>query len=188
MIEDLFASGTLNLIYSIVSLISFLFALLSLIGAEIGEVLDFDIDGDTGFDFVNISPFALAMFGSTFGVVGLITHVWLEMSSVPSILWATGLGIAIGGAAQAFFFYVLSPTSSSHFTLKDDAVGREAEVVTTVPQQGLGEVAFTNVSGRIKLGARSNTGEPIKSGHIVIIEKIVGRVALVRPLDAEKVV
>lgn len=185
MIEDLFGSGTLNLIYTIVSIVSFLFALLSLIGAEIGEVLDFDIDGDTGFDFVSISPFALAMFGSTFGVVGLITRLWMEMDAIPSILWATGLGIIIGGVAQAFFFYVLSPSTSSHFELKDDATGREAEVITTVPQQGLGEVIFNNISGRVKLGARSSTGESIKLGQVVIIEKIVGRVAFVRPIETK---
>lgn len=184
MLEELFASGTLNLVYAIIMGISFLFALLSLVGAEIGEALDFDLDVDTDadIDFVNISPFALALFGATFGLVGLITRIWLEMEAIPSVLWATVLGLLLGAAGQAFFIYVLSPSKSSHYTLQVDAIGREAEVITSIPAKGLGEIAFNNVSGRVKLGARSTTGEPIPYGDIVVIKRIVGRVALVQPI------
>ena len=187
MLEALFSSGTLNLVYTIVFGISFIFALISLLGAELGEVLDFDLDadGDGIFEFVSISPFALAMFGAVFGLVGLITRIWLEMDTIPSILWSTGAGIAIGIAAQAFFFYVLSPNKSSHFSLMDDAIGQEAEVIITIPDKGLGQIAFNNVSGRVILGARSASGQEINNGDVVTIEKIVGRVAIVRQFSEE---
>lgn len=187
MLEELFASGTLNLVYATIVAVSFLFALVSLLGAEIGDALDFDldmdVDGDAGIDLVNISPFALAMFGTTFGLVGLITRLWLEMDTIPSVLWATGLGIVIGGAAQAFFLYVLSPSKSSHYSLQEDAIGREAEVITTIPSGGMGEIAFNNVSGRVKLGARSTSGEEIAYGDVVIIKRIVGRMAFVSSVE-----
>jgi len=185
MLEELFASGTLNLVYAGILLMSFFFALLSFIGAEIGEAFDFDfdVDGDGGIDFINISPFALAMFGATFGLAGLITRIWLEMDVTPSILWSAGLGLIIGAVAQAFFLYVLSPSKSSHYSLQEDAIGREAEVIITIPSSGLGEVAFNNVSGRVKLGARSVSGEEIPSGDVVIIKRIVGRVAFVQSVD-----
>ena len=50
MLEELFSSGSLNFIYTIVVLISFVFALITLLGAGFGDALDFDadIDGDTG--------------------------------------------------------------------------------------------------------------------------------------------
>jgi hypothetical protein len=161
--------------------------LLSLIGAEIGDVLNFDVDVDSDgiFDFVSISPFALAMFGAIFGMVGLMTRLWLDMEPIPSILWSAGAGIIIGAAAQAFFIYILSPSKSSHFSLTDDAVGREAEVIITIPDNGLGQIAFNNVSGRVTLGARSSSGLVIHIGSLVTIEKIVGRVAFVRPYSAE---
>lgn len=188
MLDEVITSGTLNLVYAGIVVFSFLFALVNLLGAEIGDALDFDldVDGDTGVDFISVSPFALAMFGTAFGLVGLITRVWFEMEPIPSLLWAVGLGAVIGGAAQAVFIYVLSPTRSSHYRLRDDAIGREAEVITTIPAEGLGEIAFTNVSGRVKLGARSSTREPIAYGDLVIIEKIVGRVALVHPVDSDE--
>lgn len=180
MFTELLNSGTLNVIYTLIVVVSFLFAVLSLVGAEVGEVFDFDLDSD--FNFISVSPFALASFGTTFGTVGLITRLLLEMEAVPSLLWATGLGLLIGAAGQAFFIYILSPSKSSHFSLDQDALNREAEVTLSIPPDGLGQVAFNNISGRVTLGARSTTGDAIRTGQIVVIERISGRVAFVRPL------
>lgn len=173
--------GALNLTYAIVLAISFIFAVISLVGAEASGALDFDADVATGFDFANVSPFALSMFGATFGLAGLLTRLVLNMTAIPSILWSGGLGLVIGGAAQALFIYVLSPSRSSHFSLSADAVNRSAVVTITVPAAGLGQIAFDNVSGRVTLAARSATGQPIKSGETVTIERVVGREAVVRP-------
>lgn len=172
----------LDVVYAGIVLVSFIFAVLSLVGAGLGELFDFDADadGDGLFD-IGISPFSLAVFGSAFGLVGLITHLWLEMDAIPSILWATGAGLLFGAVAQLFFIYVLSPSKSSHYSLERDAVGREAEVTIRIPAEGLGQIAFNNVSGRVTLGARSSTGDQISTGELVVIEKIVGRAAIVKP-------
>lgn len=187
MIDELFRSGTLNLVYTGVVLISFIFAAMTLLGAEVGDAIDFDVDADVDGDlgFISLSPFALAMFGVTFGLTGLITRIWLEMAAIPSVLWASLFGVVIGGVAQALFIYVLSPSKSSHFSLSDDAVGREAEVVITIPGSGQGRIAYDNISGRVALGARSLTGRQIKSGEFVKIERITGRVAFVSPVEKE---
>lgn len=185
MLQEFLASGTLNLIYAGLVLISFVFAVITLVGAEFGDALDFDVDvdADTGVDVASISPFALAMFGATFGLTGLITRIWFEMEAVPSILWSVGIGVVVGGLAQVLFIYVLSPSRSSHFSLADDAVGREVEVIVTIPDNGLGQIAYDNISGRVTLGARSAVGKEIKRGETVIIEKITGRVAFVRSAE-----
>jgi membrane protein implicated in regulation of membrane protease activity len=181
MLQELLASGTLNLIYAGIIVISFLFAMLSLLGLEIGEALDFD--ADAGFDFISISPFALAMFGSAFGLVGLITRLWLEMDAMPSILWSLGAGLLFGALSQAFFLAVLSPSKSSHFSFREDTINREAQVALTIPQDGIGSVTYNNISGRVTLGARSVTGQPIEAGALVVIERLAGRVAMVRRLE-----
>ena len=182
MLEVLFSSGALNIVYTLVFAISFIFALISLVGAELGDLFDFDFggDGDGAFDFISISPFSLAMFGATFGLTGLVTRLWLEMETIPSILWAAAIGIIFGIAAQVLFISVLSPSKSSHFSLADDAAGREAEVIITIPAHGRGSIAYDNVSGRVTLGARSSTGKPIKRGEFVTIERIIGRIAVVQ--------
>jgi membrane protein implicated in regulation of membrane protease activity len=183
MIQDILASGTLNLVYAGTILVCFVFVVLILIGGGIGDAfeVDLDVDADAGFDFIPVSPFALAMLGTAFGFTGIITRTWLDMEAIPSVLWAAGFGVIIGIAAQVFFIYVLSPTKSSHFTLSDDAVGRTVEVIITIPSNGIGEVAYDNISGRVKLGARSVTGLQIERGEMVVIERITGRVAAVRP-------
>lgn len=184
MLAELSNLGTLDLIYVVVLGVSFIFAVLSLLGAEIGQAFDLggDIDHEA-FHFIHISPFALAMFGATFGLTGLMTRLWLEMSPLPSIFWATLVALVTGAGAQLFFIYVLSPTRSSHFSLTEDAVGRIATVLITIPQSGQGQIAYDNQSGRITLGARSSAGKAIHSGEAVVIEQIVGRVAFVRPAD-----
>jgi hypothetical protein len=182
MLQEFLGSGTLNLIYAGLVFISFIFAVITLVGAEFGDALDLDVDvdSDTGMDVASVSPFALAMFGATFGLTGLITRIWFEMEAVPSILWAVGVGVVIGGLAQVLFIYVLSPSRSSHFSLADDAIGREVEVIVTIPDNGLGQIAYDNISGRVTLGARSADGKQIKRGESVTIEKVTGRVAFVR--------
>ena len=179
--EEVFGTNTLDWIYALFLLISFIFAIVALIGADDG--LDLDMDADTGIDAISISPFALAMFGATFGLVGLITRRALEMAPIPSIITAAVAGLLIGAAGQAVFLYVFSPSKSSHFSLSNDAVGREVEVIISIPEDGLGTIAFDNISGRVTMGARSSTGQSIHKGEAVIVEKVTGRVALVRPLS-----
>jgi len=185
MFEEIFTSGALNFVYAAAVIISFIFAIISLLGTEIGDAVDIeaDIDSDSGIDFISISPFALAMFGAAFGLTGLITRLWFDMPAVPSLVVASMVGLLIGVLAQALFLYVFAPSKSSHFSLVNDAVGRDAQVIVTVPNEGLGTIAYDNVSGRVTLGARSMTGKQIFNGETVVIEGITGRVALVRPFD-----
>ena len=91
--------------------------------------------------------------------------------------------IVFGGLTQVLYVYVLSVSKSSHYSLAKDEVGRSAEVIISIPNEGIGTIAFDNVSGRVTLGARSTTGKQIVKGSVVRVEKIVGRVAYVRPLE-----
>jgi membrane protein implicated in regulation of membrane protease activity len=186
---EIFGFTGLQCVYALVAVVSFLFAVASLVGAEFGDALDVgtdvavDADVDTGADFANVSTFALAVFGATFGLVGMITSVWAEMEPIPSILISAAAGLVVGGLAQVLFIYVLSPSRSSHFSLQDDAVGREVEVTISIPAEGKGQIAYNNVSGRVTLGARSSTGESIPAGKTVVIERVSGRNAFVRPAE-----
>ncbi len=188
MLGDFFSSGALNFVYAAAVVVSFIFAIVTLLGAEFGDALDFDadVDADTGIDFLSISPFGLAMFGAAFGVTGLITSLWFDMDAGASLVWAVVIGLGVGILAQLLFLYVFSPSKSSHYRLSADAVGRDAQVIVTVPSEGLGTIAFDNVSGRVTLGARSATGKQIVNGEAVRIEQITGRVATVRPVGDEK--
>lgn len=188
MFEEFFSSGALNFVYAAAVIGSFIFAIVTLFGVEFGDAFDFDsaVEADTGIDFLSISPFGLAMFGAAFGLTGLVTSIWFDMNAGPSLVWAIVVGLIVGILAQALFLYVFSPSRSSHYSLSDDAVGRDAQVIITVPSEGVGKIAFDNVSGRVTLGARSATGKQIATGEAVRIEQVTGRVALIRPVDDEK--
>jgi hypothetical protein len=188
MMQEFFSSGALNLIYVAAVFVSFVFAMLVLFGAGIGDAFDIDVEtgidaatpADTDLDFLSISPFALAMFGAAFGLTGLVTRLAFDMGAAASLFWATVFGLIVGSVAQVLFLYVLSPSKSSHYSLADVAVGREAEVIITIPAEGLGTIAFDTMSGRVTLGARSAAGKAIAKGQAVSIEKVTGRVAVVR--------
>jgi membrane protein implicated in regulation of membrane protease activity len=186
MMQEFFTFSALNLLYAAAVFVSFVFAMLVLFGAGIGDAFDFDLDAgvdaaaETDFDFLSISPFALAMFGAAFGLTGLITRLAFDMGAAGSLFWATVFGLIVGAMAQALFLYVLSPSKSSHYSLADVAVGRDAEVIITIPAEGLGTIALDTKSGRVTLGARSAAGKEIAKGQPVSIEKVTGRVAVVR--------
>lgn len=188
MIQEFLTSGALNIIYAAAVLVSFVFAMMTLFGAGITDAFDFDVDvdvdTDADFDFLSISPFALAMFGAAFGLTGLITRIAFDMGAAASLFWAAVIGLIVGALAQVLFLYVLSPSKSSHYSLADVASGREAEVIISIPAEGLGTIAFDTLSGRVTLGARSSMGKQIAKGQAVTIEKVNGRVAIVRPAGA----
>ncbi len=183
MFNEFLSSGTLNIVYASILMVSFLFTLLSLMGAEVGEVLDFDFDFDGDLDFISVSPFAIAIFGAFFGLAGLVTRLWAGMAPIPSLMWSTGVGLGGGIAAQLFFIYVLSKSVTQTYSLQEDAVGREAEVTVTIPKAGLGSIAYNNNTGRITLAARCEVGTKIVAGSSVQIEQINGRVAIVKTVE-----
>ena len=186
--QEFLNSGPLNLTYAGVLGISFIFALITLIGSEVGDALDFDadVDGGDGIDFANVSPFAMAMFGASFGLTGLITRTVYEMPAINSIFWSTFIGFVIAAGAQALFIYVLMPTTTSHVKLTDDAIGRTVDVIISIPVKGRGTIAYDNKSGRVTMAAMSTDGHEISSGEAAVIEKVVGRVAHVRRVVSEE--
>ncbi|MFN2136635.1 MAG: hypothetical protein ACK2UK_11815 [Candidatus Promineifilaceae bacterium] len=184
MLQDFFSGGALTLFFLASLVLSFVYAMLALFGAGVGDALDLDVDmdvdADGDLDFLSISPFALAMFGAAFGLTGLVTLNALAMPAALSLLLATISGLFLGVLAQALFLYVLSPSKSSHFSLADVATGREAEVIITIPADGLGTIALDTQSGRLTLAARSASGKQIAKGQVITIENISGRMAIVR--------
>jgi hypothetical protein len=53
--------------------------------------------------------------------------------------------------------------------------------VTPIPVDSVGEVAFVAQGGRVTYTAKSAGPSPIARGTTVVIEKVVGGVAVVRP-------
>ncbi|HEY8350037.1 MAG TPA: hypothetical protein PK767_05500 [Clostridiales bacterium] len=151
-------------------------------GAETGQAAEahhHDASDTTGSPSP-FSPVVMASAISTFGAVGIISMKGFGLSGLASTFVALGFAGAIGAA---IFFgivkFMYGSQSNSLFSL-DDLVGAEADVITTVPAKGLGEIAYTIKGIRYTLAARSLEGCEIRRGTPVIIREIAGNAAVVQ--------
>jgi hypothetical protein len=129
----------------------------------------------------SLSPITIASFITAFGAFGLISLGLFEVSTRFSLIWATLGGLIMAAIAHfAFGYFLIAPQGSSEIHLRD-LIGTIAEVITPIPADSVGEVAFVAQGGRVTYTAKSLNGISIARGTTVIIEKVIGGVAVVRP-------
>ncbi len=152
-------------------------------GADIGHDAGTHNHASHGDDADSPSPFnpmVIASSITTFGAIGLISMTGFGLDSLMSTIVALGFAGTIG---VALFFgvvkFMYGSQSNSVFSL-EDLIGFEAEVITPLPENGLGEIAYKANGIRSTLSARSTEGVAVKRGTAVIIREIVGSVALVQ--------
>jgi len=126
------------------------------------------------------NPLVLASAITAFGAFGLISMKGFGLDGLMSTLVALGFAGAIGAA---IFFgivkFMYGSQSNTVFSL-DDLIGSEAEIITPVPETGLGEIAYYFNGIRGTISARSIDGKGIGRGAAVIIRDIAGNVANVQ--------
>lgn len=132
--------------------------------------------------FSRATTYSLGLGMAVFGGVGLLVVLLLRLDPVAGILVSLGAGLIVGLIALGLLVYLPSRGKAVEALLDFDATGRRAEVIINIPGNGLGEVSFRNGRERIKLGARSATGQPISAQTSVVIERVTMRVAVVSPL------
>lgn len=188
--SDLFANSILNVLYAAALFVGVIYAVFLLffqgIGSALGDLdmdVDLDLDGDADLDAAGeaagVSMLAIASFISAFGAFGLIAVTLLDAGQVGSLVAALFGGVVMGLAAQAFFIYILSPTVSSEVH-QTKLIGMAAEIITPIPENGVGQVALVVEGARMTYSARAtNQGESLPRGTPVRIERIVGGVAYV---------
>ena len=149
---------------------------ISVAGVETGATVDHPT-----VKVPSLSPVTIASFVTAFGAFGLISMGLFEASAKLSLLWAAGGGFVIAVIAHfAFGYFLIAPQGSSEVRMRD-ILGAVAEIITPVPSDSVGEIAFVAQGGRVTYTAKSADGTAIQRGTTVVIEKIVGGVAVVRP-------
>jgi len=122
-----------------------------------------------------MSPTILASFVTAFGGLGVI------FSQVPSLRtpWISAPLALVGGAAIAsgvlftlrqLFMHTQSSSESQVGALK----GTEATVISPLPAQGVGEIAYVQGGTRYTAPAREEAGRPVAVGASVRITRVVG--------------
>ncbi|NLK88417.1 MAG: hypothetical protein GX279_13175 [Clostridiaceae bacterium] len=136
--------------------------------------------GDDAHTPSPFNPLVIASAITAFGAAGLISMTGFGLNSLMSTIVALGFSGAIGAA---LFFgvvkFMYGSQSNSVFSL-DDLIGFEAEVITPLPEKGLGEIAYMAHGMRSTISARSVDGTEIQRGSRVIIREITGNAAVVQ--------
>src|SRR5437867_1677170 len=131
----------------------------------------YDHSGVPGVSF--FSPTVLACFVTAFGACGLILsrieatkNVWI---SAPISAVA---GVAMASVAFLLFNWMFKQTQSSSESRVGSLVGQTASIVTPIPENGVGEIAYVQSGSRYTAPARTETGSPIPAGKPVRITRV----------------
>lgn len=159
----------------------------SLLSALLGWLFDHagDVHVDAGghLDAGHISPISgttIATFVTGFGAGGTLAHHVLDWTVIPGMLLATVSGLVLAGAAFAVLEFIFSRTQAGSEYSTHDVVGCEAEVITSIQEGGIGEIAYVVKGQRERLSARTDDGAAIAKGALVVIESLAGSTAYVR--------
>lgn len=118
--------------------------------------------------FTIASPAIVSTFLGMGGVCGLVL-TQAGMAGPISLLVAACAAIALSAAALFGLNGLLRRVQGSSHIRFAEATNLEAEVITPVPPQGLGEIAFTAKGSRRTGPARSSDGREIPRGTRVVI-------------------
>jgi len=141
----------------------------------------FDNSGIPGVSF--FSPVVLASFVTAFGGFGIL---FTDIKATSSVWLSAPLSI-VGALVVAFgvlsiFNAVFQKTQSSSESRVATLVGLPASLMTPIPENGVGEIAYVQASTRYTAPARSEKGIAIGAGSTVRITRVVGTQFFVEPV------
>ena len=138
---------------------------------------DVHVDATGHLDAGHLHPVSgttVATFITGFGAGGTVAHYYLEWRLLLGMALATSTGLAVAAAAYGVLEIVFKHTQAGSEFSTDEALGREAEVITSIPAGGTGEVAYIARGQRVHSAARATDGHAITKGSLVVIDKVMG--------------
>ncbi len=125
--------------------------------------------------FAPLSPTTIATFITAFGGFGMA----LTKFSPTSSPWISGPIAALGALATAFLVFLLfravfTKTQGTSEGRVSELAGSLATVISPIPADGVGEIAYVQGGTRYSAPARSDNGSTVASGATVKIVRIVG--------------
>jgi membrane protein implicated in regulation of membrane protease activity len=149
-------------------------------GADTGHV-DMGIHLDSGMvHFSPLSPTVIATFLTAFGGTGMICLKVFTMGGYTSLPVSLLVGLGVAAGVFALFEWIFEKTQASVNVDAAQLVGTRADVITPIPEKGVGEIAFVASGLRQNAPARSYDGRPIESPAEVEIVRVVGGSYIVR--------
>jgi membrane protein implicated in regulation of membrane protease activity len=139
---------------------------------------------DTGMPGLSpFSPTTITSFITAFGGLGMVFSRIHATSSpwVSTPLALLGALIIAAGVVWVFgtVFHAVDSSSESRVAT---LVGMTATVITPIPSDGVGEIAYVQAGSRYSAPARNERGAPVSSGQTVKIVRVVGSQFYVTPI------
>jgi len=140
----------------------------------------YDASGVPGISF--FSPTVISCFVTAFGACGLI----LQQIPATKSVWISAPISALAGAIIAFLAFMLfnwmfKQTQSSSEVHISSLIGQSASIVTPIPENGVGEIAYIRGGSRCTAPARTENGSAVAAGKPVRITRIAGTQYYVEP-------
>lgn len=116
-----------------------------------------------------LSPMIVAFFLVCFGLVGLLTSEWQYQLGTASLLPAVGIGGVAAYLLRKGVAVIFAGATGGNEPRQGEEIGLEAEVITTIPADGPGTIAYVVRGMRYTRAARSATKDSYRMGERVVI-------------------
>jgi membrane protein implicated in regulation of membrane protease activity len=144
----------------------------------------YDHSGVPGISF--FSPTVLACFVTAFGAAGIIlSHIQATKSIWVSAPISAVAGVIMASLAFLLFNWMFTKTQSSSESRVASLQGQIASIITPIPADGVGEIAYVQGGTRYTAPARTESGTSVGAGKPVRITRVVGTQYYVEILKEE---
>jgi len=153
-------------------------------GHDVSHPGDLTSGSDHSVHFSPFSPLTMATFISSFGAVGLIGLKGFNLQPFTSAVVSGIISaiLSVGVYLLFYKFFILSQASS--VLENEDMIGIDAEIITPIPANGLGEIAYHVGGSRHTSPAKTEDGKPISRGIPVKIIKLAGSTCYVEEITS----
>ena len=121
------------------------------------------------------SPTVVTTFITAFGGFGIIFH---QIPATRSVLFSAPLAALFAILTASTVLWLLRQlfrsTQSSSESKVGELTGAIGHIITPIPKNGVGEIAYVQGGSRYTAPAREETGAPVPSGAAVKIVRIIG--------------
>ncbi|SRR5581483_2852747 len=122
-----------------------------------------------------LSPTVIASFITAFGAFGIILH---EIPATRNPLVSAPLSVAAAFVAATVVLMMLRQlflrTQSSSESKVGQLVGAVGNIITPIPENGVGEIAYVQGGSRYTAPAREENGQAVAAGKAVRIVRVIG--------------
>lgn len=140
--------------------------------------------GQSGFPF--LSPYVLSTFLAGFGLSGYAAQA-AGLPTLAHLGIAGGVGALTGGGVGWLLWKLTTSWSTSSEARVGRFAGARGTVTVSIPDGGLGEVAFLVDGSRRTASARTDDGRALPTGAEIVVRGVDGAAVLVKEDAAARI-